>query len=226
MDKESILALYLNESPYGGNMYGIQEAAQAYFGKKASDVTLAEAAYLAALPNAPTYYSPYGNNREKLEARKGLVLDRMLEGGFITKEERDTAQKEVVVFKPQATTGISAPHFVLFVKEYLESRYGPRAVSDEGLRVITTLDYDLQQKAEEVVKRNALENKKKFNAENAGLVAIDPQTGGILAMVGSRDYFDKEIDGNFNVALAKRPPHKLKSNGQLAASNFIFLNRY
>src|SRR3989344_408450 len=206
MDKESILALYLNESPYGGNIYGIQEAAQAYFGKKASEVTLAEAAYLAALPNAPTYYSPYGNNREKLEARKELVLERMFEGGFITKEERGAAQKEVVVFKPQATTGINAPHFVLFVKEYLESRYGPRAVSDEGLKVITTLDYALQQKAEEVVRRHALENEKKFNAENAGLVAIDPKTGGILAMVGSRGYFDKEIDGNFNVALAKRQP--------------------
>ena len=206
MDKESILALYLNESPYGGNIYGIQEAAQAYFGKKASEVTLAEAAYLAALPNAPTYYSPYGNNREKLEARKELVLERMFEGGFITKEERGAAQKEVVVFKPQATTGINAPHFVLFVKEYLESRYGPRAVSDEGLKVITTLDYALQQKAEEVVRRHALENERKFNAENAGLVAIDPKTGGILAMVGSRGYFDKEIDGNFNIALAKRQP--------------------
>lgn len=206
LDKESILALYLNESPYGGSVYGIQEASQTYFGKNASEVTLAEAAYLAALPNAPTYYSPYGNNRDKLEERKKLVLDRMLENGFITKEEYDAAKDEEVAFKPQEKTGISAPHFVIFVKEYLETRYGPRAVSDEGLKVITTLNYELQQKAEEIVKRNATENKEKFNAENASLVAIDPKTGGILAMVGSRDYFDKEIDGNFNVALAKRQP--------------------
>lgn len=206
MDKESVLALYLNEAPYGGSVYGIEEAAQTYFGRAASDVSLAEAAYLASLPNAPTYYSPYGNNRDKLEERKNLVLDRMFDNNFITQEERAAAKQEKVLFRPQTTPGISAPHFVLFVKEYLESRYGPRAVSDEGLKVITTLDYGLQIKAEEIAKRNALENKKNFNAENVGLVAIDPKTGDILAMVGSRDYFDKEIDGNFNVVLAKRQP--------------------
>ena len=206
MDKESILGLYLNESPYGGSMYGIQEASRTFFGKDAATTTLAEAAYLAALPNAPTYFSPYGNHRDKLEARKNLVLQKMLENNFITQEEYDSAKKETVVFVPQGETGITAPHFVLFVKEYLESHYGPRAVSDDGLKVITTLDAVLQAKAEEIVKRNALANKKNFNAENASLVAIDPKTGGILVMVGSRDYFDKEIDGNFNVTIAKRQP--------------------
>ncbi len=206
MSKDQILALYLNEAPYGGNIYGIEEASKTYFGTSAASTTLAQAAYLAALPNAPTYYSPYGNHKDKLEERKNLVLSRMLANKFITQQEYDAAKKETVAFKPQSDMGITAPHFVLFVKEYLESKYGPRAVNDEGLEVVTTLDANLQAKAEEIVKRNALANKQKFNAENAGLIALDPKTGEILAMVGSRDYFDKEIDGNFNVTLAKRQP--------------------
>ncbi len=206
MDKESILSLYLNEAPYGGSMYGIQEASLLFFGKNASDINLAEAAYLAAIPNAPTYYSPYGNNRDALERRKNLVLERMLANNFITEEEYKQTLTEEVVFKPQPKTGILAPHFVLYVKELLEERYGARAVLDEGLRVITTLDYTLQEQAEEIVKRHALENEENYNAENAGLVAIDPRTGGILTMVGSRNYFDETIDGNFNVTRAKRQP--------------------
>ena len=219
MDKESILVLYLNESPYGGSIYGIEEAAQTFFGKSAVEVTLAESAYLSALPNAPTYYSPYGNHMDKLEERKNLVLERMKQSGFITDEEYAAARAETVTFKPEQTTGISAPHFVLFVKEYLESKYGPQAISDEGFKVITTLDYHLQQKAEEILKRNAEANEKTFNAANAGLVAIDPKTGDILVMVGSRDYFSKltvpynctpgvscKFDPNFNVTLAKRQP--------------------
>ena len=206
ISKEEILTLYLNESPYGGNMYGIQEASQSYFGKNAADVTLAESAYLAAIPNAPTYYSPYGTHLDKLEERKNLVLARMLENKFITQEEYDTAKQEKVAFKPQAQTGIYAPHFVLYVKEYLESKYGPRAISDGGMKVITTLDYQMQEKAEEIARRHAEETEKKFNAENAGLIAIDIKTGQILSMVGSRNYFDKEIDGNYNVTLAKRQP--------------------
>ncbi len=204
--KDEILSHYLNETPYGGNVYGVEEATQAFLGKRASDVTLAEAAYIAALPQAPTYYSPYGNNRTALDARKNLVLLKMLENSFISKEEYDEAVKAVVEFKPPEEYGIKAPHFVLFVKEQLEERYGKEAVENGGLKVVSTLDYDLQKKAEEIVKKNALENKEKFNAENAGLVAIDPKNGHILAMVGSRDYFDKEIDGNFNVTLAKRQP--------------------
>ncbi|MFZ2038905.1 MAG: PBP1A family penicillin-binding protein [Minisyncoccia bacterium] len=206
LSKDKILEIYLNESPYGGTIYGVEQASQTFFGKSALNLTLAESAYIAALPQAPTHYSPYGNYRDDLEYRKNLVLAKMLELGFIKQEEYDIAKKEKVTFKPQEKTGILAPHFVTYTKQYLEEKYGQKFVQENGLKVITTLDYGLQQKAEEIVKKYALENKEKFNAENAALVAIDPKTGQILAMVGSRDYFDKEIDGNFNVALAHRQP--------------------
>ena len=206
LSKEEILALYLNESPYGGNLYGIQEASQAFFGKDASQISLAESAYLAALPQAPTFYSPYGNNRDRLDDRKNLVLSQMLENNFISEDEYNEAKNELVLFKPQQDIGIKAPHFVFFIREYLEEIYGKRAVEERGLKVITTIDYSLQEKAEKIVNRYALENEEKFNAENASIVAIDPKTGQILVMVGSRDYFDENIDGNFNIALAKRQP--------------------
>lgn len=199
--KEEILELYLNESPYGGNVYGIAEASNMFFGKDAAELTLAESAYIAALPQAPTYYSPYGNNREGLDQRKNIVLDRMLQNGFITDAEYKTAKEDIVDFNPQRNAGINAPHFVFYVIDYLENKYGRRAVEEKGFKVITTLDFNLQQKAENIINKFALENEKKFNAENAGLVAIDPKTGQILVMVGSRDYFDKNIDGNFNVAI-------------------------
>ncbi|MFC1730959.1 transglycosylase domain-containing protein [candidate division KSB1 bacterium] len=206
LNKEEILALYLNESPYGGNLYGIQEASQAFFSKDASQISIAESAYLAALPQAPTFYSPYGNNRDRLDDRKNLVLSQMLENNFLSKEEYDQAKDEVVEFKQQQDIGIKAPHFVFFIREYLEETYGKRAIEERGFKVITTLDYSLQEKAEEIVKKFALENEEKFNAENASLTAIDPKTGQILVMVGSRDYFDEDIDGNYNIALAKRQP--------------------
>lgn len=206
MSKDEILGIYLNEAPYGGNIYGIEEASQAYFGKNSSDLTIGESAYLASLPNAPSYYSPYGQNAKKLIERKNLVLDKMLQNNFISKEEYDSATKEVVAFNPQDRLGIKAPHFVMYVIKYLEDNYGKKTVEENGLKVITTVNFDLQKKAEEIVKKFATENKQKFNAENAALVAIDPKTGQILAMVGSRDYFDKEIDGNFNVTVAHRQP--------------------
>ncbi len=206
MPKEKILEAYLNENPYGGNVYGIEEAAKTYFNKDAQDLTLAEAAYLASIPQSPTTLSPYGKNRDKLESRKNLVLSRMLELKFITQDEYNTAKNEVVSFVPQATTGIKAPHFVFFIKDYLEQKYGSDLVENGGLKVTTTLNYDLQEKAEQIVKDGALKNEKDWNGSNAGLVAIDPKTGQILTMVGSRDYFDKKIDGNFNVATANRQP--------------------
>lgn len=206
LTKEEILEIYLNESPYGGTYYGVEEASQAYFGVPAKSVTLAQAAYIAALPQAPTRYSPYGNNRDRLEARKNLVLERMLEHKFITQEEFDAARAETVEFLPQKETGIKAPHFVFYVIEELEERYGKRMVEEGGLKVITTIDWPLQAKAEEIVERHAKENKEKFNAENGSIVAIDPKTGEILTMVGSRDYFDEEIDGAYNIALAHRQP--------------------
>ncbi len=206
LNKDDILGLYLNETPYGGNLYGVEEASQAYFGKHAQDVTLAEAAYLAALPKAPTYYSPFGSNRDKLEERKNTVLRRMVELGFATQEEANQAVQMQVTFLPVESRGIKAPHFVMMIKSYLEEKYGREAAERGGFKVITTLDWELHQQAEEVVARYAKENVTKFNASNAALVAVDPKTGQVLSLVGSRDYFDEEIDGNFNVAIAHRQP--------------------
>ena len=134
---------------------------------------------------------------DSLEERKNLVLSRMLGERFITDEEYNDALNEEVEFQPRSETGILAPHFVIYVREQLAKKYGDRAIEKDGLRVVTTINYDLQEKAEEIVKKHALTNVENFNAENAALVAIDPKTGQILTMVGSRDYFDEEIDGNF-----------------------------
>ena len=204
--KDQILQTYLNENPYGGTIYGIQEASQYFFGVDAKDVDLAQAAYLAALPQAPTYFSPYGSHREALDARKNLVLQRMNVNGFITKDELAEATNEQVQFKDEADAGIKAPHFVFFIREYLEEKYGVDAVNQNGLRVITTLDYDLQQHAEASVAKFAPDMQKNFNATNEGVVAIDPTTGQILAMVGSRGYFDDTIDGKVNVTTSLRQP--------------------
>ncbi len=206
LTKDEILNTYLNESPYGGTIYGVEEASQAFFGKPAKDITIPEAAYLAALPQAPTRLSPYGNNKDLLDKRQQLVLQRMLINNFITQEEYDQAKDTEVTFQPQAVTGIRAPHFVMYVKEQLVEKYGEQALSDKGFRVITTLDWDLQKEAERIIKEKVAINRKKYNAGNAGLIALDPQTGDILTMVGSRDYFDTEIQGNFNVTLSPRQP--------------------
>lgn len=204
--KDQILQTYLNEIPYGGTVYGIQEASQYFFGVDAKDLDLAQAAYLAALPQAPTYYSPYGNHRDALDDRKNFVLGRMKELSMITQEEHDRAVNEKVEFRDEVEMGIKAPHFVFYIREYLEQKYGVDAVDREGLRVITTLDYDLQQKAETIVENRAPSMLRDFNASNTGLVVIDPKTGQVLTMIGSKGYFDDTIDGKVNVALAHRQP--------------------
>lgn len=203
--KDEILGFYLNDTPYGGTLYGVEAASRAFFGKSARDIDLAEAAYIAALPQAPSRYSPYGQNRAELDARKNIVLARMRELGYITESEYTAARSKVVGFNPQQNGSIIAPHFVFYIEQYLEDKYGPDAVN-EGLHVITTLDTDLQHSAESVVNQYALINEKKFNASNAALVAIDPKTGQILALVGSRDYFDERVQGSYNIALARRQP--------------------
>lgn len=202
ISKDQILNFYLNEIPYGGTLYGAEEAAQAFFGKTAKDLTVAEAAHMAALPQAPTYYSPYGKNTDALKARKNLVLLNMKELGYITDDEYERAKIENVIFLDRPELGIKAPHFVFYIKDYLEQEYGEGVLESGGLKVITTLDLEMQKVAEDVVKDYALQNKEKFDAENAALIAIEPKTGQILTMVGSRDYFDNEIDGNFNVSTA------------------------
>ncbi len=253
LSKDEILELYLNKIPYGNNAYGIQSAAKVYFSKDAKDLTLAESAIIAALPNAPTYYSPYGTNRyshfikefdpETLKKRKikseqdlirgedfqegllgksfqidentniylhgrsDLVLRRMVELEMITEEKKTKTSEEIknIEFKA-ARTNILAPHFVLYIKQILEDKYGKELVEQGGLKVYTSLDYEIQKKAEEVISEKRERNLKEFNADNASLVALDPKNGQILAMVGGVDYFDQSIDGNVNVALRGRAP--------------------
>lgn len=217
--KDEILGMYLNQIPYGSNAYGVEAAAQTYFGKHASQLTLAESALLASLPQAPSYYSPYGNHTDRLKARQEYALDQMARLGYITQAQADDAKK-VNIFselKPD-TENITAPHFVIYVKEYLEKKYGEQAVEQGGLKVYTTLDWDKQKIAEEAISDNAEKNAKSYNANNEALVAMDPKTGQVLAMVGSKNYFGKAspdgcipgknctFEGNFNVATALRQP--------------------
>jgi 1A family penicillin-binding protein len=203
--KDQILETYLNNIPFGGTLYGIEAASEAYFGVPAKDLTLAESAYLAAMIQAPTYYSPYGANRAALDARKNLVLQRMHTLGFINDADYAAASKEQVSFAPASQNNIIAPHFVFYILDQLEQKYGEQALVS-GLKVTTTLDADLETKAESIVNQYALQNEKTFNASNASLVALDPSTGQILAMVGSRNFFDTGIDGQYNAALALRQP--------------------
>ena len=188
-NKNEILGFYLNEIPYGSSAYGIAAAAETFFGKKIRDITLAESAYLASLPNAPTYYSPYGSHKKELDERKGLVLKRMRDLGFITEQELNEAEKEEVLFVARGNETLKAPHFIFYVRDYLTEKYGEDAVESGGLKVTTTLDWNLQQKAEELTKKFVEEEEVKFNVYNAGLVASDPTTGQILVMVGSKDWF-------------------------------------
>ncbi|MEK7090620.1 MAG: PBP1A family penicillin-binding protein, partial [Patescibacteria group bacterium] len=204
--KEEILNFYLNEIPYGAQSYGIQAASETFFGKDAKGLTLAEAAYLAALPKAPTYYSPYGQHRDELGERKNLVLKRMNDLGFISAEEAETAMAEAVDFISRADQGIKAPHLVMRVLEELADKYGEDKIESGGLRVITSLNWELQVAGEELTRKYVEDEEEQFRVSNAGLAAIDPKTGHILVMVGSRDYFDIEREGNFNVTTALRQP--------------------
>ncbi len=207
--KDDILTLYLNEIPYGSNIYGVEAASQAYFGHSAKDgLTVAEAATLAAIPQAPTKYSPYGNHLDLLMARKNRVLDDMTENDYISQEEADKAKKEPPLEAKhfaEKHDNFPSPHFVMYVREQLVQKYGETLVQRGGLRVTTTLDLDLQQKADDAV-RDGAKTLARVKASNASLVSIDPKTGQVLAMVGSIDYFDREHEGNFNVATAQRQP--------------------
>lgn len=204
--KDEILAMYLNEIPYGSNAYGIEAAAQTFFGKPAKELTLDEAALLAALPQATTYYSPYGSRTDALVGRQAHTLRTMARLGYITEEQaRQAIEVDTLAkIKPQKDI-IAAPHFVMYIKDYLQQKYGDKAIEEGGFKVITTLDWDKQQIAEQAV-RDGAERNKTWKASNAALVAIDPKTGQILAMVGSKDYFDASIDGQVNVAIRDRQP--------------------
>lgn len=206
-DKDQILQLYFNEIPYGSNAYGIESASRFYFNKSAKDLTVAEGAYLAALPRAPTYYSPYGTHLSDLENRKNHIINLLAEAGRLSEGEAQASRDQEVAFAEKTNILGIAPHFVIWVREGLAEKYGEREVEQGGLRVTTTLDWNMQQAAEAAVAEFAERNSEQYNATNASLVAIDPKTGQILAMVGSRDYGNEEIDGNFNVAVqGKRQP--------------------
>jgi len=216
--KNEILSLYLNTIPYGNNAYGIEMGARTYFGKHAKDLSLAEAAILSSLPQAPSRYNPYGNGKEELmgsfddqgnyvPGRKDVVLKRMEDLGYITAEERQKAFEEAsqITFK-QFHENIKHAHLVLYVKELLENKFGKEAVETGGLRVYTTIDSKLQQKAEEVIDEKMKTYPDRYGAHNAALLTVDTEKGQILAMVGSADYFNESIDGNVNVVFRKRLP--------------------
>jgi len=201
--KDQILKIYFNEIPYGSTNYGVESAAQSYFGKHVSDLNLAESATLAGFPKAPSHYI---NNPDALKQRRDFVLSRMYEEGFITEAEKNEAQGEELILK-QTLHNISAPHFVLYVKEKLVEEFGETLVETGGLKVITTLDWDMQQIAEKALSEDGVATLEEAGADNASLVALDPRSGQILAMVGSRDYWNDEIKGQFNVATqGKRQP--------------------
>lgn len=202
--KDEILEMYLNVIPYGGTAHGVESAAQTMFNTSARDLTLPQAALLASLPQAPTYYSPYGSHTEDLFARKDFILDVMTSEGYISEEERHYAKQTRLEFSPQRDH-ILAPHFVMYVRELLEEELGETITSRGGLRITTTLDMRLQRAAEDAISAQVEQNKK-YNASNAALTAMDPKTGDILAMVGSVNYFDLENDGNVNVAIRMRSP--------------------
>ncbi len=199
--KDEILNLYLNQISYGSNTYGIESASQIYFNKSAKELNLAQAALLASLPKAPTYYSPWGTRQEELLQRKDYVLRQMLEMNFIDDEEFQRAQNFKFTFAEPSLGLIKAPHFVMMVRDYLANKYDEGFLEKSGLKIITTLDYEMQKIAEQVVSEGAERNEKLYKGKNAALIAQDPKTGEILALVGSRDYFDKKNEGNFNVAV-------------------------
>lgn len=209
--KEHILQLYLNEIPYGNQAYGVQTASQTYFSKDAVDVTLREAAILAAIPRAPTYYSPYGAHREDLVSRQNLILDKMVEQGYASKEDADVARlKTVEELKasvnptPKVFAGIKAPHFVLTVQEQLEEKYGSKTVTEGGWEIITTLDLDVYNASQEAINKQ-MASVRRLGGSNAAMVVADPASGEVWSLIGSYDFGDPNF-GAFNVATADRQP--------------------
>ncbi len=210
--KDQILDLYLNDISYGPTLTGAETASEAYFGIPASQLDIAQSAILAAIPNAPTYYSPWGSHVDSLLARQKVVLQKMYSSKKITKSQFNSAVAEKITFQPESIGGIKAPHFVMAVQEYLVQKYGEDTVDNTNMKVLTTLDWNLQQEAEAAVSAGAAQNQKLYQGNNAALVAEDPKTGQILALVGSRDYFDIANDGNFDVATQglRQPGSSLK----------------
>lgn len=212
--KDEILAGYLNEISYGNNAFGIESASQIYFGKSAADLTLPEAATLAAMPQRPSYFSPYGSHLDDLFIRKDYVLDQMAKVGFITQAEADKAKGEAPKLDNPSflarNSSIKAPHFVFYVRDELikilgDDQNAEQVLGQEGYVVTTSLDLSVQDMAEKVVKETAPKYLDRAKAKNAAMVVIEPTTGDVLAMVGSIDYFNEEF-GSVNVATSLRQP--------------------
>lgn len=185
--KDQILDFYLNQVPFGSNAYGVEAASQTFFGKSVSQISLAESALLASLIQAPSRLSPYGSNVNDLLTRKNYVLDRMAKENYISQEKADEAKKEVLEFTGLGQS-IKAPHFVLYIKKYLEENYSDYFLKQKGLKVYTTLDWNLQQEAEKIVEDGVKINEN-YNAYNASLVALNPENGQVLTMVGSANWY-------------------------------------
>lgn len=214
--KNQILEMYLNQVPYGGTSYGVEAAAQTFFGKQVEKLTLAEQAFLAGLPEAPSTLSPFGAHPELGKKRQEEVLRKMAEQGYISPKERDKAIKEQLVFE-KISNPIKAPHFVFYVRELLVHKYGEQLVEQGGLKVTTSLDLDLQEYAQATV---AAEVKKVSNLRvgNGAALITKPGTGEILAMIGSTDYFGEPqpegctpgsnciFEPNVNLTTSKRQP--------------------
>ncbi|OGJ51919.1 hypothetical protein A2335_01910 [Candidatus Peregrinibacteria bacterium RIFOXYB2_FULL_32_7] len=251
--KDEILQLYFNRIPYGHNAYGVQEAARTYFGKDAKDLDLAQSIILAALPQAPSYYSPYGDHKYTkldhlfteeeilsrnikqhvdlqdnefwsgligketcldaeckysmyLSGRVDSILKRMTDLGYITSVDKEKTLQEIQAIQFETfREEIKAPHFVLWIREQVETKYGKDILEKGGLRIYTTLDLGFQEEAERIVKEKQEFNLKNYNANNAALLSLNPKTGEILAMIGSADFFNDEIDGKVNMVLSYIP---------------------
>lgn len=202
--KDKILEMYLNQVPYGGAAYGVEAAAQTYFGKRVGELTLSESAFLAGLPEAPSVYSPFGAYPQKAKKRQELVLRKMYEQEYITKQQQDIAKKQELEFKTLSNP-IKAPHFVLYVKGLLEKKYGEKLVEQGGLTIKTSLDLDLQEFAQQTV-ASEVAKLTQYRVSNGAALITSPVSGEILAMVGSKGYFDTTTDGNVNVTLANLQP--------------------
>ena len=201
--KDQILEMYLNQIAFGGTAYGIEAAANLYFGKSTKDLSLSEISLIAGLPAAPSRYSPFGSRPEASKNRQEIVLRRMVEDGYINEEEAENAKNEELKFAK--AQNLKAPHFALWIKEQLAEKYGERVVEQGGLRVTTTLDLDLQEFAENTV-ATEVAKLSRYDVGNGASLVTRPKTGEILAMVGSKDYFAEDEDGKVNIVFAKRQP--------------------
>ena len=204
ISKDEILERYLNQVSYGGEAYGVQEAAQKYFGKNIEEINVIEAAYLAGLPAAPSSYSPYGNDPSLGLKRAKHVIEEMVRNGYLTETEAEKWLNEKITIKNNLKV-IQAPHFVFYIKSILETEYGYTNLEKQGLTIKTSLDLDTQNIAQTVVTQE-IDKVKKLNINNGASLVIDVKTGDILAMVGSKNYLAKDIDGKYNVTTAQRQP--------------------